>query len=229
MWGDIALVLGAYLLGSLPHLSALGKLRGINLDGDLHINLWRRGGRLVGVIGILAEFAKGVIPILVGKSLGFNLLIITLAGLAVVSGQMWPIFSRFNGEKGNSIGLAMAGALAWVPLLIALVPVVIGVAIRTMRCLLDTSQSLNERLKFSEPSSRSRPRSMPLAMALGFLLLPIASWWLGEPMVVTSGFFALFILIIVRRLTAGLRDDLAVSTGTGGILINRLLYDRSYR
>lgn len=43
MWDDVALIPGAYLLGSLPHLSAPGKLRGINLDGDLHINLWRRG------------------------------------------------------------------------------------------------------------------------------------------------------------------------------------------
>jgi len=53
MWFDVALILGAYLLGSLPHLSALGKLRGIHLEGDLHISLWRRGGRLIGVIGIL--------------------------------------------------------------------------------------------------------------------------------------------------------------------------------
>jgi len=225
MWGDIALVLGAYLLGSVPHLSALGKLRGINLDGDLHINLWRRGGRLVGMIGILTEFAKGIIPVLVGKSLGFSLLIIAFAGLAVVSGQMWPIFSRFNGEKGNSIGLAMAGTLAPKPLFIALVPIAIGAAIRTMPRLLDTRQSLNERLKFGGPPSLS----LPLGMAIGFLLLPIASLCLREPMVITSGFFALFILIMLRRLTAELRDDLAVSTGIRGILINRLLYDRSYR
>lgn len=229
MWADIALILGAYLLGSLPHLSALAKLRGIHLEGDLHISLWRGGGRLIGVIGILIELIKGIIPILVGKGLGFDLFIIALAGLAAVSGQMWPIFTRFDGEKGNSIGLAMAGALAPIALFIALVPIAIGAVIRAVPCLLDTSQSLNERLKFSEPSNRSRPRSMPLAMALGFLVLPIANWWWGEPLAITSALFALFILIMVRRLTAGLRDDLKLNADVKGILINRLLYDRSYR
>ena len=138
MWNDIALVLGAYLLGSVPHLAALAKLRRLNLDGDLHINLWLRGGRLLGSTGILIDLAKGALPVLIGKSLGFDLLVVTLAGLAVVSGQMWPIFSRFDGEKGNSTGLAMAGALAPTPFLIALVPIIIGVAVRTLPRLLDS-------------------------------------------------------------------------------------------
>ena len=34
MWSNIGLIVGAYLLGSLPHLSALGKLCGIDLEGD---------------------------------------------------------------------------------------------------------------------------------------------------------------------------------------------------
>lgn len=225
MLANVALIVGAYLLGSLPHLSALAKLRGIHLEGDLHISLWRRGGRLVGTIGILAEFAKGVIPVLIGKGLGFDLFIVVLAGLAAVSGQMWPIFTRFHGEKGNSIGLAMAGALTLKPLLIALVPIAVGVGIRTVPRLLDSSQSLNKRLKFGGPPSRS----LPLAMATGFMVLPIASWWLREPLAITSAFSALFILIMARRLTAGLRGDLKVNTNIRGILINRLLYDRSYR
>jgi glycerol-3-phosphate acyltransferase PlsY len=224
MWSDIALILGAYLLGSVPHLWALGRLCGTDLDGDLHISLWRRGGRLVGGIGILVDLLKGVVPVLVGKSLGFNVLVVTLAGLVAVCGQMWPIFSRFNGEKGNSTGLAMALALAPYPLLIALIPTAVGVAIRTVPRLLDARQSLNERLKLGGPPSRS----LPLGMAVGFLVLPIASLLLKEPLVITSGFSALFILVMIRRLTAGLRADLTVSTSVGSILVNRLLYDRSY-
>ncbi len=225
MWSDIVLILGAYLLGSAPHLSALGKLRGITLDGDLHINLWQRGGRLVGTIGILTEFVKGVIPVLVGNSLGFDLLTVTLAGLAVVIGQMWPVFSRFDGEKGNSIGLAMAAALAYEPLLIALVPIIIGAVIRTAPRLLDKKQSLNERLMFGGAPSLS----LPLGMAIGFFLLPIASWWMGEPPVIIAGYSALFVLIIVRRLTTGLSSDLGENADIKSILINRFLYDRSYR
>ena len=225
MWADVVLIAGAYLFGSLPHLSLLGKLRGINVEGDLHIDLWRRGGRLVGTIGILGEFAKGIIPVLVGKSLDFPLLVIVIAGVAVVSGQMWPIFSKFDGEKGNSVGLAMAGTLVPMALFIALVPIAIGAGIRTLPRLLDTSQSLNKRLMFGGPPSLS----LPLGMAAGFLVLPIASWWLGEPLVVTLGFSVLFVLIMVRRLTAGLRDDLKADADIKSVLANRFLYDRSYR
>ena len=223
MWADGTLILGAYLLGSLPHLSALAKLRGIDLEGDSHSSLWQKGGRFVGVIGILGEFAKGVIPVLVGRILGFDINILVLAGLAAVSGQMWSIFSRFDGERGNSIGLAMAGTLAAIPLFIALVPIVIGVAIRTVPRMRNSRQSMNERLKFGGPPSRS----LPVAMAVGFLVLPLASWGRGEPPVITLGYLALFGLIMVRRLTVGLRGDLKVNAGVRDILRNRLLYDRA--
>lgn len=225
MLADIALILGAYLLGSLPHLSALGRLGGIQLEDDWHISLWRRGGRLLGVTGILIEFIKGVTPVLIGRGLDFSLPVVVLAGLAAVSGQMWPVFNGFDGEKGNSIGLAVAAALAPKPLLIALVPIAVGALIRTVPRLLDASHSLGERLMLGGPPSRS----LPLGMGVGFIMLPFASWWLGEPWVVTSGFFVLFILIMIRRLTAGLRGELEVGTNIRGMLINRLLYDRSFR
>ena len=222
---DIALILGAYLIGSLPHLSALAKLSGVKLEGDSHISLWRRGGRLVGTIGIIGDFAKGAIPVAVGINLGFELHIIVIAGLAAVSGQMWPIFSKFDGEKGNSIGLAMAGAVATLAMFIALVPIIIGAAIRTVPRLRDSSQPMDKRLKLGGPPSRS----LPVGVLIGFLGLPLASWGLGEPRVVTLGFAALFLLIVIRRLTAGLRDDIKANNSIRSVLINRLLYDRGHR
>jgi len=225
MWSDIALIVGAYLLGSAPHLLGLSKLRGLSLTGDLHINLWRRGGSLVGLIGIFTEFVKGVIPVLVGRSLGFSLPTVVLAGLAVVVGQMWPVFSKFDGEKGNSIGVAMAGVLAPKPFFVAAVVFAIGAFTRVTPRLRDKRQTISERLRFGGAPSRS----LPLGMITGFLLWPVASWWLGEPLVITLGLSALFILIVIRRLTAGLRADLEVSADIRSILINRLLYDRSFR
>jgi len=224
MWPDAALILGAYLIGSFPHLAVLSRLRGIKVGGDLHINLWHRGGRLVGLIGIFGEFVKGVTPVLVGRYLDFSLLVIVLAGLAVVSGQMWPIFLRFDGEKGNSIGVAMAAVLAPAPFFVALVPILVGVTIKLSHRLTDIRKSLNERLRFGGPPSRS----LPLGMAGGFLVLPFASCCLGEPPVVTLGFCVLFLLIKIRRLTAGLGGDLTEGADVKRILINRLLYDRSY-
>jgi glycerol-3-phosphate acyltransferase PlsY len=225
MLANVALILGAYLLGSVPHLYFLGKLRGINLEGDLHIALWRQGGRVAGTAGILIDLAKGPIPVLVGKGLGFEPYIIAIAGLAVVAGQMWPVFFHFDGEKGNSTGLSMSAALTPVALLFALIPVVIGFAIRTVPRMLESTHSINERLKFGGPPSLS----LPLGMAIAFALLPLLNWWLGQPLAVILVYLALFILIMLRRLTAGLKDDLKPGANVPGILLFRLLFDRSHR
>jgi len=223
MWADVALIVSAYLLGSVPHLSALAKLRRIELGGDFHISLWESAGRFVGVVGILGEFAKGVIPVLVARSLGFSLPITALAGLAAVSGQMWPIFSRFDGEKGNSVGLAMAAALMPKPTLIALIPIVVAVILRVVPRLLRAGQSRSRRSVVGGAPSRV----LPLGMATGFFILPIASWWRGESLVITLSGSALFILIMVRRLTAGLKNDLKAGADIKSILIRRFLYDRA--
>jgi len=223
MKGEIVLILGAYLLGSAPHLQLLAKLRHIGLNTDFHQSLWDRGGPVIGTIGILGEFAKGIIPVLLGKSLGFSLLIVALAGLAAVIGQMWTIFSRFDGEKGNSIALAMAMALTPIATLVALIPIVISLVIRTLPRLVRSAWASHR-----EPIVGGGPsRSLPLGMAAAFLLLPLASWRLDGPLTISFVYSALFVLIIVRRLTAGLSSDLRASRDIKSIVMNRLLYDRA--
>ncbi len=217
MWADAALVLGAYLLGSVPHLKILARLRGVKLKGDFHEGLYDRAGRVVGVIGVLGEFVKGVTPVLVGKALDFDIISVVLAGLAVVAGQMWPVFSRFDGEKGNSIGIAMVVALTPVAALYAIIPMVVAVAVRT-----------TQRLKGGGPIvGGSYSRSMPIGMLIGFMVFPVAAWILDEPFAVLWGGLALWVFIVIRRLTAGLSRDLKVSGDTSGILLRRFLYDRS--
>lgn len=223
MLADVALILGAYLLGSVPHLSLLAKLRHLDLDGDFHQSLWYKAGKVIGVIGILGEFAKGVIPVLVGKSLDFSLTTIAIAGLAAVCGQMWPLFSRFDGEKGNSIALAMVLALAPQPALVAIVPVILSIIIRTLTRLMAKSKSPGERAIIGGPYSRT----LPIGIFTCFLLLPFAAWYLDEPRETIWCFAALFVLIMVRRLTAGISIDLKASHDIKGILLKRLFYDRS--
>ena len=222
MLADAVLILGAYLLGSMPHLSLLAKLRHVNLDGDFHQNLWYRAGKTIGVIGILGEFAKGIIPILVGNGLDFNLTTVAIAGLAAVCGQMWPIFSRFDGEKGNSIALAMVIALIPKPAMVAIVPIIIALLIRIRTRLTTRSASSSDRAIIGGSYSRS----LPLGMAICFLILPLISWYFGEPMEIVWCCTFLFVLIMIRRLTAGLKNDLKVSNDIKDIIIKRLLYDR---
>jgi glycerol-3-phosphate acyltransferase PlsY len=216
MWADAALVLGAYLLGSVPHLAILARLRRVKLEGDFHAGLRERAGLSTAIIGVLGEFFKGALPVLAGRALGFDIAVVALAGLAAVAGQMWPVFSRFDGEKGNSIGIAMAAALAPVASLVAVVVIVISLVIRTLR-----------RLKTREGFISGPPsHSLPLGMAIAFLVYPLAAWALGDaPEVVWCG-AALWVMIMVRRLTAGLGRDLKTAPFSGGKLLDRLLYDR---
>ncbi len=222
MFADAALILGAYLLGSVPHLSLLAKLRHMDLDGDFHQSLWFKAGKITGVIGVLGEFAKGVIPVLIGKYLDFCLTTTSIAGVAAICGQMWPLFSRFDGEKGNSIALAMVIALAPRPALVTLVIAAISVIIRTSTRFL--AKSPVRQPVVGGPYSRS----LPLGMFTGFFILPFAAWYLDEPPEIIYCFAALFVLMImIRRLTTGITADLKASNDIKGILLKRLFYDRA--
>jgi glycerol-3-phosphate acyltransferase PlsY len=220
---DLAFILGAYLLGSIPQLYLLGLLKGKRLSGDLHHELWRQCGRAFGVIGFLSELVKGALPILIGKALHLNIAVIAIAGVAGVCGQMWPLFYHFNGEKGNSVGVAMALALTPLSLLIALIPMLGGFLIRTLPRFMKRGQSVNEKLKLGGPPSNS----FPLGMALGFAVLPLAAWLLAESAAVVIAYGVLFALILFRRATAGLSSDIAGGKKLLPVILARLLYDRA--
>jgi len=226
---EITLILAAYFFGALPFMIALGRAKGFDLSQeDLHIALWRKVGRLEGLAGILVDLSKGIIPVLIGYGFDMRLWVVTTAGLAAVAGQMWPVFRRFDGEKGNSVGIAMVITLAIAyrayPLLLAFIPILLGILIRTLPRFFAPGQTLNDRLKFGGPVSNS----LPLGMATGFAVMPIASLLSQQPPAMTLALIILFLIIILRRLTAGLTQDLKTATSLKSILINRLLYDRSY-
>jgi len=176
MWADVAIIIGAYLFGSLPHLHFLARLRGIDLNGDFHQDLWYRGGKIIGVVGVAGEFVKGVVPVLVARALDFDIAVVALAGLAAVCGQMWPVFTRFDGEKGNSIALAMAITLIPVPALIAMVPVITAIIIRTTPRIMARLKTTGDTAIIGGHYSRI----LPLGMLACFLVLPFAAWGFGE-------------------------------------------------
>jgi glycerol-3-phosphate acyltransferase PlsY len=235
---DIALIVGAYLLGSLPYMILLGHARGIELSSeeDLHMALWTKVGRLDSLSGIIVDIIKGVIPVVIGFSFHLHLAATAASGVAAVAGQMWPVFRKFNGEKGNTTGIgfviaitsyltATTSPLAYLVFIIFAIPILIGACIRTVPKFIAPGQTLNERLMLRGPTSNS----MPLGMFTGFAIAPIASACLRQPAEMTWAFLAVFVIIIIRRLTAGLSQDLKTATiSKGTMLLNRFLYDRSY-
>jgi len=232
------LVVGAYLLGSFPYMLLLGKARGIDLsqEPDSHQALWSKVGRLEGLSGVLVDMLKGVIPIAVGFLLNFDLATIAAAGVAALTGQMWPVFEKFDGEKGNTTGAGMiltstmfltatTSPLAYWVFILTIIPALTGFFIRTIPRFTAPGQTIDERLKLGGPASNS----LPLGMLIGFAVSPLASWLLNQPVEMTIAFLATFILIVLRRLTASLGADLKEPrASTRSILLNRFLYDRSY-
>jgi glycerol-3-phosphate acyltransferase PlsY len=235
---DIALVIGAYLLGSLPYMILLARAKGLDLseEEDLHMALWHKVGRLEGLSGVIVDMLKGVIPIIIGFTFDFRLAVTAAAGVAAVVGQMWPVFRKFDGERGNTTGIGVVIALtmyltatysplAYLVFIIFAIPILIGIGIRTIPRMMQSNQTLSERFMFGGPVSNS----MPLGMATGFAIAPLSSWCLRQPPEMTWAFLAIFVVLMIRRLTVGLSKDLKEpKTNLRSILINRLLYDRSY-
>ncbi len=232
MLGAFVLIIGAYLIGAFPYMLLLGYVRRIDMSAetDLHSALWHKVGRVEGFSGVVVDVLKGIIPVLIGYYLDFRIIVVVLAGVAAAAGQMWPVFRKFDGEKGNTTGGGVALALslvyqAYLFIVVAAIIIFVGFSIRTIPRFLARGQTLNERFKFGGPVSNS----FPLSMALGFAAMPLVSWITKQPIAMTVALILVFSLIIIRRLTVHLRADLkTATTSIRYILLNRLLFDRSY-
>lgn len=229
----MVLIGASYLFGSLPFAIALARIRGLDTsqEKDLHLALWRKVGKTWGLLAVFVDFIKGIIPVLVG--FGFNLpwVVVASAGVAAVAGQMWPVFHNFAGEKGNTIGVAVIATLALAykayPILFFLIPIAIGAAMRFFFAVFSSKGPFVERIEFGE-SAHWLVLSFPLGMLVGFAAAPMVSWFSSQPAEMTLSFLALFLVIVVRRLTAGLRADLKTTDSVAKMLVNRSLFDRSY-
>ncbi len=227
MWADALLILGAYLFGAFPVVYLLGRMRGFDLskEEDMHISLWRKVGRREGFIGMSWDVVKGgVAVVLVDRFSDFAWGTVVGVGLAVVVGRMWSVFLRFRGEKANTTSLGVSAALAYQALPLLLVPIALGAGIRTVPRFFGSRQSLNERLKFGGPPSLS----LPLGMFAGFALFPLGCWVMDRSWETILAAALIFLFILTKRLTAGLKEDLKTATNKRSILLNRLLFDRSY-
>ena len=226
------LIIASYFLGATPFMILIGRLRGADLsrEPDLHHALWYKVGRPWGILGFTLDILKGVVPVLAGFLLGFPLLVNALAGLAALCGQMWPIFRHFDGERGNtvSVGIVLTLSLAYgIPIIftIALAISMASFFVRTALRWKASGNNLNERLRLGGSPSLV----FPLGVIIGFASCPVTSVLLGQSTEITLAFMGVVVLILVRRLTAGLRADLRGSRRPWEVVINRLLFDRSER
>jgi glycerol-3-phosphate acyltransferase PlsY len=206
-------VLLSYLIGSVSFPYWVARRQGIDLRavGSRKLggsNLWKSVGPGAAVAGGLLDAAKGFVAVVTARALGLPLEVQLACGIAAVCGQMWPVFHRFDGGRANSAGWGFALAVDPVAFLIMMVPVVAALALRA--------------------AVRPRPsRLLPIAALLSFGVFPAVIWEQdGTTPAVIAG-LTLLALILVRRVTAGIRLDLATGAPAARVLVNRALFDRS--
>jgi glycerol-3-phosphate acyltransferase PlsY len=208
----LILIVGAYLLGSVPTSYLVGKLRGIDLrqQGTTQVgggNLWRTTSRKLGLMVGIFDFIKGMLMVWVAQVQGLDIAQQIVVGLAAVVGHNWPVFLRFHGGRGaaTTLGIVMIipalnGTTPWTAI-IAVGIVIIGTIII---------------------------RSSPLPVFVAAASLPLSSWALREEIAVIMAYLAIFLVLAIKRLTAQPSQE-PVSIGKRQLLINRLLFDRDIR
>jgi|SRR5688500_16506552 glycerol-3-phosphate acyltransferase PlsY len=117
---NVLIVLGGYLLGSVPFGYLIPRLvRGedVRTRGSGNIgasNVWRVYGRSLGVPVALLDVAKGFVPAALGLWLGGDWVGV-LAGAAAMVGHARPVFLGFS-KGGKMVATAGGVAFALAPL-----------------------------------------------------------------------------------------------------------------
>lgn len=210
---DVAAVIVTYLLSSISFPYWIARAYGVDLRavGERKLgggNLKKSVGLVQGIVGGTLDGAKGFFAVIAARSLDLPLETQLACGVAAIVGQMWPVFHQFDGGRANATGWGFALAADPIAALIMGTPLYLGlVAVRFVR---------------------PRPtRLLPLASLLSFAIFPAVIWEQeGATPTVIAGLIVLG-LILVRRLTAGLREDLATHAPLARVLANRAMYDRS--
>ena len=114
------LIIGAYLLGSIPFGYLIVKERaGVDVrsvgSGNVGAtNVLRVSGKGPAIAVLLMDMAKGCFPVLVGRLLGVSSGVLAAVAVAAVLGHVFPIFLGFRGGKG--VATAVGAFLALAPI-----------------------------------------------------------------------------------------------------------------
>ena len=99
------LLLGAYLLGSVPFAQVLARIKGVDLrevgTGNVGAgNLTHEFGKGWGTLAAVLDGLKGFFPVWIARKAGLGLGAAGLAGLAAVIGHNWSIWLRGRSGRG---------------------------------------------------------------------------------------------------------------------------------
>jgi len=131
---EIVLILGAYLIGSIPTGVIVGRMRGFDPravgSGNIGTtNVVRAGGTSAAVLTLVGDTLKGAIPVLIARAAGLPAAAIAWVGLAAFIGAICSVFLGFRGGKGVAAALGIWLAISPMAVVCALAAFIVVFAI----------------------------------------------------------------------------------------------------
>jgi glycerol-3-phosphate acyltransferase PlsY len=187
MLAIVLLIFFAYVIGSVPSGYILGKISGIDVrsvgSGNIGAtNVARALGKGRGGLTLLADAAKGYLPVFLALRLEFDAAALALIAVAAFLGHLYPLFLNFHGGKGVATALGALLALAPTATLVLIVVFVVAVLVS---------------------------RIVSLGAIAAAMAAPVALWFFSQSLVfVAMGLFLGAMIILrhrgnIQRLLAG--------------------------
>ncbi|MCL7453067.1 MAG: glycerol-3-phosphate acyltransferase [Anaerolineae bacterium] len=201
---SLLLVVGGYLLGSIPTAYLAGRwLKGLDLrrygSGTVSGSMvWEHVARWAIVPVGLFDLGKAALPAWLGLQLGLGMPVAAAAGLAAVAGHNWPVFFGFTGGRGLGTFLG-------------LLLVIFPWGFPWMLVFLAVGWALGD--------------SAPWALA-AMLSLPLFSHLAGGPAIVAPLSAVMLVLTLAKRLEANRRPLPPPGPERRRVILRRLFLDR---
>lgn len=174
----LALILCAYLLGSISSAIVLSKIMGFKdprSEGSNNpgaTNVLRIAGKKAAFLTLVGDFLKGLVPVLLARWLEFDPLTVALTGFAAFSGHCFPVFFSFRGGKGVATAIAATVGFNWI-----VGAILIAIWLLFARVF----------------------RISSLAAIISFCALPVLVYWRTQNLEVSIVFVALSVILIWRH------------------------------
>jgi acyl phosphate:glycerol-3-phosphate acyltransferase len=173
----ILVVVLAYLCGAIPTGVILTKRLGLDIramgSGNVGAtNVARSAGKKVGLLTLLGDIIKGLIPVLLVRFLGLGEAALACAAVAALVGHVFSPFLGFSGGKGVATGLGVLLGIAPLVILVALVFFIVTFA---------------------------ASRIVSLASLVATAVTPFLLWWFAYPSARLYAGALIALLIIVRH------------------------------
>ncbi len=155
-----AVLLGAYLLGSIPSAYLVTRfVAGVDIrqigDGNMGAkNTFESVGRLPGLVVGAADIGKGALAVAMARHSNLPENVVLWAGACVVLGHDFPLFLRFRDGQGMAALIGVFGVLF--PREMGLTLLILGIVLAITH-------------------------HWDLSCGIGFTLLPILLWLAGQP------------------------------------------------